>query len=176
MASVTLNGVTYTDDSNAVTGLANGGHRTRFVPALSNFLAEAAIQIALAADQVDLAAAQVALAADQVGLAEDQVALAADQVTLATAQKTLAAASAVEAASQASAAAVSAASTVYAGVWASLTGPLSPPATVAHASRLWALTVALADVTTAEPGVSAAWFAMGGVNPADTLFINFFLA
>lgn len=42
MASVTFptslggDGNTYTDDSNATTGLANGGHRTRFVPCLSN--------------------------------------------------------------------------------------------------------------------------------------------
>lgn len=45
MASVTFpvnlggNGSTVTDDSNTSTGLANGGHRTRFVPALSQFVA-----------------------------------------------------------------------------------------------------------------------------------------
>jgi hypothetical protein len=69
MASVTLNGVTYTDDTNAVTGLANGGHRVRFIPALSNFLSEAANQIALAAAQATQAtvngAAQVTLATTQ---------------------------------------------------------------------------------------------------------------
>jgi hypothetical protein len=47
MASVTFpvnlggNGSTVSDDSNASTGLANGGHRTRFVPALSQMVAVA---------------------------------------------------------------------------------------------------------------------------------------
>ena len=41
MASVVLNGVTYTDDSNPATGMGNGGHRVRFIPSLSNFLIEA---------------------------------------------------------------------------------------------------------------------------------------
>lgn len=42
MSSVTFpvdlggDGSTVTDDSDASTGLANGGHRTRWVPALSN--------------------------------------------------------------------------------------------------------------------------------------------
>lgn len=35
-------GSTVTDDANATTGLANGGHRTRFVPALSQTVAVAA--------------------------------------------------------------------------------------------------------------------------------------
>jgi hypothetical protein len=45
MASVTFpvniggNGSTVSDDSSATTGLANGGHRTRFVPALSQMVA-----------------------------------------------------------------------------------------------------------------------------------------
>ena len=38
-ASVGGNGSTVSDDSNATTGLANGGHRTRFVPALSQVVA-----------------------------------------------------------------------------------------------------------------------------------------
>lgn len=47
MASVTFpagvggDGSTVTDDSNATTGLANGGHRTRFVPALAQVVAVA---------------------------------------------------------------------------------------------------------------------------------------
>jgi len=34
--SATLNGVTYTDDSDPSTGLANGGHRERLIPMFSN--------------------------------------------------------------------------------------------------------------------------------------------
>lgn len=48
MASVTVNGVTYTDDSDANTGLANGGHRTRFVPLLSNVVVDLAAKVTAA--------------------------------------------------------------------------------------------------------------------------------
>ena len=47
MASVTFtpdvggNGLTVTDDANPTTGLANGGHRARFVPALAQVVAVA---------------------------------------------------------------------------------------------------------------------------------------
>ena len=47
MASVTFppsvggDGSTVTDDNNASTGLGNGGHRTRFIPALSQMVAVA---------------------------------------------------------------------------------------------------------------------------------------
>jgi hypothetical protein len=60
------NGTTVTDDSNPTTGLANGGHRTRFVPALSQTVAVAANTVAqaqIAANQVTLAAAQATAAA-----------------------------------------------------------------------------------------------------------------
>ena len=49
MASVTVNGVTYTDDDNATTGLANGGHRTRLVPMFSNAVIDLAAKQAAAA-------------------------------------------------------------------------------------------------------------------------------
>ena len=42
MATVTINGHTYTDDADPSTGFANGGHRARFVPALSDVVAVAA--------------------------------------------------------------------------------------------------------------------------------------
>jgi hypothetical protein len=69
MASVVLNGVTYTDDANASTGMANGGHRVRFVPCLADFVTEAATQLALqhasrdAADDSEAAALASELAA-----------------------------------------------------------------------------------------------------------------
>ena len=36
MTLVVINGHTYSDDSDPTTGLGNGGHRTRFIPALSD--------------------------------------------------------------------------------------------------------------------------------------------
>lgn len=42
MTTVTINGHVYTDDADPTTGLANGGHRVRFVPALSDVVAVAA--------------------------------------------------------------------------------------------------------------------------------------
>ena len=104
MASVTFptslggDGSTVTDDANPSTGLANGGHRTRFVPALSQTV------ICMQGGIAD-AQAEVANAAAQVALAAGQVTLAANQVTLATTQ-------ANNAAGSASAAAASAASAV----------------------------------------------------------------
>ena len=179
MASVILNGVTYTDDSNAVTGLANGGHRTRFVPCLSDFLAEAATQITAAAAQVALATAQTSDAAAQANLATTngaaQVALAAAQVALAAAQAGIATTQATTAATSATAASSAASSAGFAGAWSSLTGALATPASVSHNGQFWALSVSLADVTTAEPGVDARWYAVGGISESDTLFINFFL-
>lgn len=52
MSSVTINGHTYTDDANPTTGLAGGGHRTRFVPLCAD--------VVVVADQVTQDAAQVA--------------------------------------------------------------------------------------------------------------------
>ena len=49
LASVGGNGSTVTDDSNASTGLANGGHIIRFVPALAQIVAVAGVTVAAAA-------------------------------------------------------------------------------------------------------------------------------
>lgn len=65
MASVTFSvsvggdGSTVTDDASASTGLANGGHRTRFVPALSQVVAVAS-QVVSTASTIASQAAQVA--------------------------------------------------------------------------------------------------------------------
>lgn len=48
LASVGGDGSTVSDDSNPTTGLANGGHRTRFVPALAQTVAVAARAVASA--------------------------------------------------------------------------------------------------------------------------------
>ncbi len=45
----------------------------------------------------------------------------------------------------------------FKGEWAGLTGALAMPATVRHAGKFWVLLSNLADVTAAEPGVSAEW-------------------
>lgn len=49
------------------------------------------------------------------------------------------------------------ASANFAGIWATLTGALTVPASTYHNLQYWQLTTDLADVTTAEPGVSASW-------------------
>jgi hypothetical protein len=65
MASVTFSvsvggdGSTVTDDANASTGLANGGHRTRFVPALGQIVAVAS-QMVTTASTVASQSSQVA--------------------------------------------------------------------------------------------------------------------
>jgi hypothetical protein len=128
-----------------------------------------------AAEQAQLAttngAAQVALAAQQAELATTngaaQVALAAQQAELATtngaAQVALAAGHASNA--QLSAFAAEAVAN-FAGVWSTLTGPLSKPATVYHAGLFYVLVNSLANVALSEPGVTADWIASGGGMPS----------
>ena len=79
------------------------------------------------------------------------------------AARAAAAASAATAASQADAARAIA---NFAGVWSTLTGPLSKPATVYHAGLFYVLVNNLANVATSEPGVTADWIASGGGMPS----------
>lgn len=75
MSSVTFlttvggDGSTVTDDSNPSTGLANGGHRTRFVPALAQTVAIAANTVDKAQQAVDSAASAAASAASAAAIA-----------------------------------------------------------------------------------------------------------
>lgn len=55
------------------------------------------------------------------------------------------------------AASAAASSAAFYGRWSELTGPLNMPAMVEHNGKDWRLMRNLADVTTAEPGVSDAW-------------------
>lgn len=45
----------------------------------------------------------------------------------------------------------------YKGDWSTLTGALNIPASCSYGSRIWLLTSNLANVTTAQPGVSSSW-------------------
>lgn len=45
----------------------------------------------------------------------------------------------------------------FKGLWSSLTGSLSTPASVKHNGEFWELLNNLADVTTSEPGISGDW-------------------
>jgi hypothetical protein len=56
-------GSTVTDDANPTTGLANGGHRTRFVPALSQVVAVAGNTVTKASEALASANASAASAA-----------------------------------------------------------------------------------------------------------------
>lgn len=84
MSSVTFpislggDGSTVTDDSNATTGLGNGGHRVRFVPALYQVVACASGGVTQSAAQVALAATQAINAATS---ATDAAASAASALT-----------------------------------------------------------------------------------------------
>lgn len=54
-------------------------------------------------------------------------------------------------------AAIATAAAAFKGNWSALTGALALPASVYHSGAFWALNTALANVTTATPGVSASW-------------------
>lgn len=89
--TVTINGHTYTDDGNASTGMANGGHRTRLIP--------------LVADAVVVAGA----VATNAGIATTKAGESAASAAAALASQYSSATSATNAASSAAAAAASAA-------------------------------------------------------------------
>ena len=73
------------------------------------------------------------------------------------AKEASAASSAAAAAISEAAARVSAATASYKGLWTGLTGALNMPASVFHAGKFWALNVNLANVASAQPGVSGSW-------------------
>ncbi|MBS1143360.1 MAG: hypothetical protein H6R14_766 [Proteobacteria bacterium] len=54
----------------------------------------------------------------------------------------------------------------YKGLWSSLSGSLSIPASVKHGSSIWMLTESVANVATEQPGVSTKW---ENVTPASGL-------
>lgn len=66
--SVILNGVTYTDDDNATTGMANNGHRVRLIPMFSNAI-------------IDLGAKKDSAAASAAAAAASATALSATSTT-----------------------------------------------------------------------------------------------
>lgn len=73
--TVTINGHTYTDDGNASTGLANGGHRTRLLPLVADVVVHAAgvaANTAIATTKADEAAASKDIAIAQAGIATTQ--------------------------------------------------------------------------------------------------------
>lgn len=87
MASVTINGNTYSDDSNASTGLANGGHRTRFIPLIQDVVTvagqvetnknTAVSSVSSSSLSASTATAQASAATAQAGIAATQASAAA---------------------------------------------------------------------------------------------------
>lgn len=83
--------------------------------------------------------------------AQAQVTLAQGQVALASDEADRAEAAADNAAAQAN----------FGGLWDDLTGAVSPPLSVYHEGQYWQLLVALADVTSVEPGTDVdTWLPM----------------
>ncbi len=121
MASVTFtpdvggSGLTVTDDANPATGLANNGHRARFVPALAQVVAVAQHVVDTAEDvNVDKLAAQQAVID-----AQGHASLASDKAGIATTKAGEAVASANNASNSAAAASDSADEAEY---WAGQAG------------------------------------------------------
>lgn len=103
MSSVTLNGHTYSDDSHPTTGLAGGGHRTRFIPLIQDVVtvaqdvADAGLDALLAETQAGIATTQAGIATTQAGIATTQAGIATTQAGIATTQASAAATSAGQA-------------------------------------------------------------------------------
>ena len=127
---------------------------------------EAATSATNAASSATSASASATTAAAQASTATTKAGEAATSATNAASSATSASASATTAAAQASTAtaqADAARSIVnFAGVWGTLTGALSKPATVFHAGLFYALVNNLANVAASEPGLTADWVASSG--------------
>lgn len=78
--TVTINGHTYTDDGNANTGMANGGHRYRLLPLVSDVVVVAA-DVAAKADTATTQAGLAAQKANEAGSAKD---IATEQAVIST--------------------------------------------------------------------------------------------
>ena len=100
MSSVTINGHTYTDDSNASTGLAAGGHRTRFIPLIQDVVVVAG---EVESDRAQVAVNTATVVADTVIVAADKATVAADKGIVAADKATVAADKAAAAVSAAAA-------------------------------------------------------------------------
>lgn len=64
-------------------------------------------------------------------------------------------------------------STLFLGAWSAQTGAAVLGNIVIHNGKAWMAVVAIADITTAEPGVSASWLPIGTYqSPLDNLVLN----
>jgi len=118
--------------------------------ALGPFSAQVTAVAINVADNADEAADSATAAANQAALATSN---GAAQVALAQGWAT-----AAEQTYQAAAAFAN-----FKGPWSSLSGALAVPASVHHNGRIWTLLSSLANVATAEPGVSSAWASASGM-------------
>ncbi len=104
MSSVTINGHTYTDDSNASTGLAAGGHRTRFIPLIQDVVVVAG---EVESDRAQVAVNTATVVADTVIVTADKATVAADKATVAADKAAAAVSAAAALLSEQNAAAIS---------------------------------------------------------------------
>lgn len=68
VTTVRANGREYTDDSNPLTGMGNGGHRTRLMPMLNDVMAETAAKLSEVRSKADEAANSASQAAADKGI------------------------------------------------------------------------------------------------------------
>ena len=155
MATVIVNGVTYTDDDNANTGMANGGHRSRFVPMLANAVIDLAAKQAAAATSQSAAAGSVAAVAASANTATTQAGVATTQAGNASTSASAAAGSATTATTQAGIATTQATTaTTQAGTATTQAGNASTSASAAAGSATTATTQA--GTATTQAGISTA--------------------
>ena len=162
MTSVTINGHTYTDDSDPSTGMGNGGHRTRFIPALSDVVVVAGEvatdQATVAADKA-AAASSASAASTSATNAASSASSASTSASTATTQASNASTSATNAAASATAAAGSATSA-------------STSASTATTQATNAASSATTATTQATNAASSATAAAGSATTASTQASN----
>lgn len=169
MTSVTFpvdlggDGSTVTDDNDPSTGLGQGGHRTRFVPALYNTVAMAQTAV----DSATSAASDVALtAADRIAVAADKATVAADKATVAADKATVAADKGIVAADKATVAADKATATAAASTATTQAGIATTQAGIATTQAGNAATSA-GNAATSEANASS--YTQAVLNAANTI-------
>ena len=148
-----------TADSAATSASTSATTATTQASTATTKAGEAVTSATSAASAATSASTSATTATAQASTATTKAGEAATSATSAASAATSASTSATTATAQADAARSIA---NFAGVWGTLTGALSKPATVFHAGLFYALVNNLANVAASEPGLTADWVASSG--------------
>lgn len=159
-------GSTVTDDNNASTGLGNGGHRTRFVPALAQVVSVSGHVVAQTGSDVTATAASASAAASSASAAATSASNASTSASNASTSAGAASTSASAAAGSASSASTSASSASSSATSASTSASNAATSAIAAAGSASSASTSASNAAASESG--AAGSATTASNAATT--------